>query len=317
MYFDYGCDYGFSYWRAKPTERDFSLDIVSRHPDFNGRTLKKYALEGIDSVGVWGDEKFELHFHNKSQEDVQVRISLDGTDILTGKPANLEINHDMWIVRAGRTLHLKAWAETSNGGASFVFTGADKSVSLHTHGDMSHKGIISAAVFTERDRPVRVYNARRRLQAKGITAAGAPAAAFNNSFARGETSVCDAGMNIDYERATLGDLKKEAAVGAGEYVEQKTRTVKGLDHPVLNSIIRVRYLWWDSLKEKLAAHKATDFPTGFPGEKIRTFADLSNVPRVASEAAKRVGIYADTPPSPPVQYQYYDPTKTETFDRFC
>lgn len=274
----YVCDY--SYWRPQPTQADFELEVISRHPDFNERALKKYAVEGINTVGAYGDEKFEVHFHNKSYEDCQVRISLDGTDVLTGKPANLEVNHEMWVVRAGRTLHLKAWAENSNGGACFVFTSGDKGVSLNAHGDISHKGIISAAIFCDKDMPSRPrwahYNAR------SIKALGGDMRWTNNQPIN--ESYVASSLSAD---CNLYDMKKEAAVGAGEYVEQKTRTVKGLDNPVLYSIVRVKYVWWDFLKEMLNRSKSVDpFPTGFPGEKIKIFADLSMVPRVESSSVR-------------------------------
>lgn len=299
----------YSYWQPRPTQNDFELEVISKHPDFNGRPLRKYAVEGINTIGCWGDEPFEVHFHNKSIEDVQVRISLDGTDILTGKAASLEVNHDMWVVRAGKTLHLKAWAETSQGGARFVFTSGDKSVALHAHGDVSHKGIISAAVFTERDRPTpprHVYRPRRVAYYQGSggikggsvssiggiytnnsampAAAGSPTPdAVMESFGGDlHREISDDGMNL------TKSLKKEASVGAGEQVSQRTVTVKGLDNPILNSIVRVRYMWYDDLVvlvKKASIQRMEDpHPTGFPAEKIRSFADLSNVPRVKSVA---------------------------------
>lgn len=320
----------YGYWRVKPTDQDFSLEIISKHPDFNGRALKKYALDGINTVGVWGDEPFEVHFKNKSHEDVQVRISLDGTDVLTGKPANLEVNHDMWVVRAGRTLHLKAWAENSNGGARFVFTSGDKSVALHAHGDISHKGMISAAVFTERDRPIRPYTRTRAMvgSVEGSLLGGGSFGAMSYNAASDSSVSASAPMPASTtsvmsdigEKSITASLRKEAAVGAGEYVEQRTRSVKGLDNPVLNSIVRVRYMWWDDVQTKLsAAHYIDPHPTGFPGEKIRSFADLSGVPRVASEAVKRTGIYAETRSVSTVETKpagpIYNPITT-TFDRF-
>lgn len=322
----------YSYWHPRPTERDFELEVVSKHPDFSGRALKKYALDGINSVGVWGDEPFEVHFHNKSAEDVQVRVSLDGTDILTGKPASLEVNHEMWVVRAHRTLHLRAWAENSNGGARFVFTSGDKSVALHAHGDISHKGIISAAVFTERDRPQRIMRARvagleafgggsdRRTLGGGSVGsvyssnavpAAAPLTSGTKNMSAGVSKSASMDfMDLDRERSdnSLESFKKEASVGAGEYTEQKTRTVKGLDNPILNSIVRVRYMWWDDLQAKLHGVRFEDpHPTGFPAEKIRTFADLSGVPRVNSVATTRTvetvrAPVRTTTPSAPVSY---------------
>lgn len=129
--------------------QNYSLEIISRSPDFNGKSLRKYAIEGIETVGAFGNEPFEIKFTNHTYQKVQVKISLDGTDILTGEQATSEPTGQMWVVNGKETMTLKAWPETKNGGAAFVFTSADKSVAIHTHGDLSHRGIIAAAVFTE------------------------------------------------------------------------------------------------------------------------------------------------------------------------
>lgn len=287
-----------------------SIEIVSRHRDFDGQTLRKYYVEGIETVGVYGEEPFEIHIKNNIDEALQIRCSLDGSDILTGKPADLEINHNMWLVRAGKTLHLKAWAENNQGGARFVFTSADKGVSLNAHGDVSHKGIISAAVFTERDKPMpkdRSYGALmgsgnislgRRFKSSGdvMKGGGQRVNSYNgrsdgsmsfNENAPGPAAAASSPIS-EYDSMDMElDLKRDVAVGAGEYVAQPTHTVKGLENPVLNTIVRVRYVWYDRLKELLAEANYEDkFPTGFPAQKIKTFADLSDVPRTQSSAAR-------------------------------
>jgi hypothetical protein len=128
---------------------NYSLEIISHHPTFRNKSLRKYYVEGIDTVGAWGDEPFEIKFTNHTWQKVQVKISVDGTDVLTGQPATTEASKDMWVVNGYGTLSLKAWPETNNGGAAFVFTSANNSVAIHTHGDMSSRGIVAAAVFTE------------------------------------------------------------------------------------------------------------------------------------------------------------------------
>jgi hypothetical protein len=128
---------------------NYTLEIISHHSNFNGKSLRKYYVDGIETVGAWGDEPFEVRFKNNTWQKVQVKLSLDGTDILTGKPADTEVSKDMWVVGPYATLSLQAWPEDHNGGAAFVFTSAEKSVALHTHGDLSSRGIIAAAVFTE------------------------------------------------------------------------------------------------------------------------------------------------------------------------
>lgn len=320
--------HNYSYWKSRPVENDFELEIISNHPEFKGRTIKQYSVEGINTIGVWGQEAFEVHFHNKSLEDVQVRISLDGTDILTGKAADLEVNHQMWLVRAGRTLHLKAWAENNEGGARFVFTSGDMGVALHAHGDISHKGIISAAVFTERDRKyvssIRPYDGRRSASGamrKSMSSGNlySSSMSFDASPQSAPSAAVAGGMSTNSREEEIGDsLKREASVGAGEYTNQKTKTVKGLDYPVLTSVVRVRYMWYDDLLVKLKEARYEDpHPTGFPGQKIKTFADLSEVPRVASVAA-RIETKSNLDPDYYYRKSLVDqgpPASKQTFDR--
>jgi hypothetical protein len=139
---------------------NYTLDVITHHPQFSGRNLKKYYVNGIETVGAWGNEPFEIRFKNNTYQKVQVKISVDGTDIFTGKPADTDVSSQMWVVNGYGTLSLKAWPENNNGGAAFVFTSANNGVAIHTHGDLSSRGIIAAAVFTEGHvEPVRLsYN---------------------------------------------------------------------------------------------------------------------------------------------------------------
>jgi hypothetical protein len=128
---------------------NYTLEIISHHPTFKNKSLRKYYVEGIDTIGAWGDEPFEIKFTNHTYQKIQVKLSVDGTDLLTGDVADTEPNKDMWVVNGYGTLSLKAWPETNNGGAQLVFTSANNSVAVHTHGNLSSRGIIAAAVFTE------------------------------------------------------------------------------------------------------------------------------------------------------------------------
>jgi hypothetical protein len=135
----------------------YSLEVISHHPQFKNKSLRKYYVDGIETVGAWGDEPFEIKFTNHTWQKIQVKISLDGTDVFTGAPATTEATKDMWVVQGFGTLSLKAWPETNNGGAAFIFTSANNSVAVHTHGDLSSRGIVAAAVYTEGHvEPVRI-----------------------------------------------------------------------------------------------------------------------------------------------------------------
>ena len=131
------------------TQANYSLEVISHHPQFKNKNLRKYYVDGIDTVGAWGDEPFEIKFTNHSWQKVQVKISLDGTDVLSGATANTSVDNNMWVVNAYGTMTLKAWPETAQGGAAFVFTSANNSVAVHTHGDLSARGIIAVAVTAD------------------------------------------------------------------------------------------------------------------------------------------------------------------------
>jgi hypothetical protein len=129
--------------------KDYELEIVSHHKDFDGKTLRKYYVDGIEHVGAYGEEPFSIVFKNNTNEDVQLKISLDGTDILTGEKADTKVSPKMWLANARSSLVVKAFPEDNNGGARFIFTGSDNSVAAHTHGDLSSRGIIAVAVYVE------------------------------------------------------------------------------------------------------------------------------------------------------------------------
>lgn len=224
------------------------IQIVSKNPDSVDRILRQYFIDGINTVGVYGSERFALRFVSSSPNMIQVKLAVDGTDVLSGQKADLSCSR-MWVVRPYGTLELEAWPESHEGGARFVFTDVTSSVALHTHGDLSAKGYISAAIFTEGQPPVYRPTPRPRY------------------------------LSMSAESKSVRD--NGPAVGAGEYVEQRIGHAQGLIRPIFSQIVQVRYLWWDDLLAKL--HEAgiqPGHPTGFESGKL---ADLGTTPRLTTE----------------------------------
>jgi hypothetical protein len=246
---------------------NYELNIVSHHKDFDGKILRKFFVEGIDMIGAYGDELFEIVFKNNTWNKVQVKVSVDGTDILSGQPATTTIDNNMWLVNGYGTLKLRAWPETQQGGAAFVFTSANNSVAGHLHGDLSNRGIIAVAVFTESYVQTKYYCDLRR--ARGLS---------ENDYFYGSNNAKMDSMNVDFSR----DIEEKlVAVGAGQYTEQKISYVQGLIKPVLSETVRIKYEWWNELQDKLRQHQipATQ-PSGFPGDQNKSFIDLKDTPRI-------------------------------------
>lgn len=308
----------------------YTLEVISHLPKFNNKSLRKYHVDGIDTVGVWGNEPFEIRFKNHTSQKLQVKISLDGTDVFTGKPADTQVSDKMWVVNGYETLNLKAWPETNNGGAQFVFTSAGNSVAVHTHGDLSSRGIIAAAVFTEGYvEPIRIteehhhhhhdwsyypyyfsqplwintndYNTGGLIGSNdfGVTyssnsgsidgVSGSTIGGASNNYV-GSASVLRSksrcSKQVTDSRNISEDMDELVAIGAGEQVEQNITYVTGLIKPVFAEAVRVKYMWWDDLLDKLREGSSFEAqPTGFPGDKPNI--DLKGTPRIGKTSKVR------------------------------
>jgi hypothetical protein len=282
---------------------NYTLEIISDHPEFRNRALRKYNIEGINTVGAFGSEPFSILFRNNTYNKVEIIISLDGTDILTGKPADTNINNQRWLVNPYSELKVSAWCESNHGGARFIFTNANNSVALNTHGDMSNRGIIAAAVFVEGHvEPVKISHHHhhhpswftftsdclRSIHTNSFTKC-ADSVSVNNCSAPASLDLCDDSDN-SYSECNVNasqELRSLASVGAGEYVNQHISYVQGLIKPIFTDTVRVRYLWWDELKAKLEQGACSDAqPSGFPGDKHEGFIKLGKTPRVAPKCVE-------------------------------
>lgn len=295
------------------TQNNYSLEVISHHPTFKNKSLRKYHVDGIDTVGAWGDEPFEIKFTNHTWQKVQVKISLDGTDILSGKLASTEIDNSMWVVNGYGTMTLKAWPENNNGGAQFVFTSANNSVAVHTHGDLSARGIIAVAVFVEGHvepvrlgpQPIIINNPpyyqpsqRREYYWESTPVWGSHTSdSISYSSGSGMSTNClrSVQSTCSLNNNTLGaeqpypasDLENLVSVGAGQHVEQKINYVQGLIKPILTETVRVRYLWWDDLVAKLRENNVpAPHASGFPGDKNQKNIDLGGVPKIGGYQQK-------------------------------
>lgn len=280
------------YMEKKMLNELYTLDVISHLPGSNGKKLKKYALGGVDTVGAYGNEPFEVNFKNNSWQRVQVRLSIDGTDVLTGKLADTVLPGEMWLVEPYGTLALKAWPETNKGGAQFIFTSADKSVAVNTHGDLSSRGVIAAAVYVE-GYTAPIWIGGGDWKCGGGIGGGYSFGEYNTGDfvgSLGTNSICadvqdystTSIYNVSQNAEHTKSLKSLAAVGAGQHVAQKIEKVTGLIQPTLSQIIKVKYLWWDDLVSQAKATNVRPTPgSGFPGDEVRMMS-IGSTPRLGN-----------------------------------
>lgn len=257
---------------------NYELNVISKLKQFDGKVMKKYNVEGIDTVGVWGSENFEIEFRNNTAEKVQAIISLDGTNILNGEKAATDNAKDSFVVNAFSSIRLKAWCESHHGGAEFIFTHAGNAVAAHTHGDISSLGFIAAAVFREGYKEPQRFLENHFTQpdkyesftwAEPYTLVG-----VNDGGTYGSSISCNTADNMFSTQ-----VSSTPGIGAGQYVDQKITYIEGLKKPYFTESIRVRYLWWDNLVEALKSVKCSvAHASGFPGDKPKV--NLGTTPRV-------------------------------------
>lgn len=123
---------------------DYELKIIS---DSN-KKYRQFNVDGINTIGISSGEEFKISIRNKTARTIGVKISVDGTNILTGKEATLKSGvKDMYLIDPYDSCDYACWQEGESGGSKLVFTTAESSVSVHTHGNTKNVGIISVAVF--------------------------------------------------------------------------------------------------------------------------------------------------------------------------
>ena len=87
------------------------------------------------------------------------------------------------------------------------------------------------------------------------------------------------------KKIKASDIKADAAVGAGEFVEQTLSRVAGLTEPILASTLLIRYKWWNSLRSELRKIGKANATNGFPADAEKRL-DLGETPRIKSSAKR-------------------------------
>lgn len=116
------------------------------------RPADEYYHQG--QVWIEGREgsNYTIRFTNRSPNRVLAIFSVDGLDVLKGKPAG----HlsEGYVVNGNSTLDIPGWKLDSQTAAEFYFSRSDKSYVAKIGGNVSNTGVIGAMVFKEWQQPV-------------------------------------------------------------------------------------------------------------------------------------------------------------------
>lgn len=268
----------------------YDLKIIG----YGGQKYKQYNIDDQETIGVFENEQFSVEFSNNMYVRVQVKLAIDGTNVLTGKLADTKSEGKMFVVEPYSKLELTSWVESMNGGASFIFGKESNSVASNTHGNMSAKGIIAAAVYEEgyvepvrittidNGTPKRWDDNTAMLYGPNFNTTNTSTHPFDSFGARADTKSARRRQSNTKGVVTrsLSLDEDNLAVGAGEYVEQKITKTAGLKQPKLAEVIQICYKSWDSMRSLLRGKEKVEPQwKGFPADECE-FIDLGRTPRI-------------------------------------
>lgn len=115
-----------------------------------GSSLRNYRAGDRRYVEGKEGQRYMLVVKNTARSRVEVVLSVDGLDVMDGKPASMRKRG--YIIDPGETLEVKGWRTSQSSVASFRFSGVGASYANLKHGETRNVGVIGLAVFAEKGR---------------------------------------------------------------------------------------------------------------------------------------------------------------------
>lgn len=128
-------------------------------------------------AGVQGS-RYTLRFRNLSERSYEVIATVDGLDVLNGKPGSMR--NGGYVLRPLQSLTIEGFRKSQNEVAAFRFAAPGRAYAANTEaGDVRNIGVIGAALFEleERDAPRRARRDAAGAQPSAFPADGAYAPA--------------------------------------------------------------------------------------------------------------------------------------------
>ncbi|WP_156346207.1 hypothetical protein [Verrucomicrobium spinosum] len=109
-------------------------------------------LRGVESGGevyVMGEpgDRYDILLRNESHRRIEVVVSVDGLDVLDGRPASVQKRG--YVIPAQGSVRIEGWRTSMNQVAAFRFANVRNSYAALKHGNTKNVGVIGVAVFTE------------------------------------------------------------------------------------------------------------------------------------------------------------------------
>jgi hypothetical protein len=117
----------------------------------DGAPAHAYLHQGETWVLGRLGERYTLRVHNRSDRRIEAVVSVDGRDVVDGKPAEFRRKRG-YLVEAWGTVDIDGWRVSQREAAAFRFSRVADSYAART-GSARNVGVIGVAVFPERWSP--------------------------------------------------------------------------------------------------------------------------------------------------------------------
>jgi hypothetical protein len=118
----------------------------------NGRPIKEYSHKGLTLIESRHGTNYTVKIKNDNSFKVMAVLSIDGLDVLTGKPA--ENSKKGYIVDSYSTTEIKGYRINETESASFIFTKKDKAYVTQVTDNARNTGVIGIRIFKEKEKVV-------------------------------------------------------------------------------------------------------------------------------------------------------------------
>jgi len=197
----------------------------------DGRTLTLHRHQGACYIEALPGREYSVRLTNRSGDRLAVALAVDGLNSIDARHTSPR-QAMKWVIDPWETVVISGWQVSKERARRFYFTTEDRSYAA-TLGDTRNLGLISAAVFREKARPV------ENEILGGMPAPGAAGPA--KRMDRAESSApCP-------PKAEAGLSEESAATGMGRATDHRVTRIKMELEPNPCQQINIRYEYHDAL----------------------------------------------------------------------
>ena len=211
----------------------YSLEIL-----VNGAPLTEFAARNTTYIEATEGAEYSIRLRNHTGQRIAVALAVDGLNTIDAKETTAK-QASKWILGPYETVTLDGWQTGSETARRFFFTTEDKSYGAWL-GKTSNLGLITAAVFREKPRPMPIQK-RSRTSGRSEGRADAPAPA--EPMAEREMK-SGAGMAGEAPADLSEDL---AATGIGRQLQHRVQRVRFEAEASPATVMELRYEYHDAL----------------------------------------------------------------------